>query len=413
MNRVFFIDSENVGDAWTMLLDAVDAEDEVLVFYTQKSPHMSYRNLIRLKESSIDVTFIECFEGTNALDFQLVTELGYRISQDADRRYFIISNDNGFESVVKYWKRRNYQVKRLPGKACMQPESFLMVQAGTSASLDNDQLITDDDTEISLPAVRDEQTALAVPGPAVSTGIPSPEANKESRGKSSSRTRSRSKKNSQNKKTAGEEPAKEPFSEILTVPETQLSEDAAESAQSESVPVESSQVQSRKQADDQPSVQTQVQADAQPDVQPESQTAPEPVEEVRGVDEESLEVLYCIGKENLADLHEALVQLYGDKRCQVLYNAFKSDPSYEAFLDQHATMFPDERQRLYTQIVFSAAGSEMEPPTDLAESVMRSWRRKKNLNSLRAALQNKYGKENGLKYYSLLKAHIKVINNIS
>ncbi len=118
MNKTYLIDSENVGDSWIPLLAAVAAEDEILVFYTQKSPHMSYKNLIALKASPVEPVFIECCEGNNALDFQLCTELGYRISQNAERDYAIVSNDNGFEAMVKYWRPRRIKVRRILGKAC-------------------------------------------------------------------------------------------------------------------------------------------------------------------------------------------------------------------------------------------------------------------------------------------------------
>ena len=45
------VDSENVGDVWVPLLAAAKAEEEVVVFYTQRSPHMNYENVRKLKET--------------------------------------------------------------------------------------------------------------------------------------------------------------------------------------------------------------------------------------------------------------------------------------------------------------------------------------------------------------------------
>ena len=65
--RHFLVDSENVNDNWLMLFDMADEDDEIVVFYTKKSPHMSYMSVIRLMENnSINVRFEECYEGTNA-----------------------------------------------------------------------------------------------------------------------------------------------------------------------------------------------------------------------------------------------------------------------------------------------------------------------------------------------------------
>lgn len=116
MTVQYLIDSENVGDFWIPLLDLPAGETELIVFYTRNSPHMSYDSLIRLKESNRTVTFIKCYEGTNALDFQLVSELGYRICSDEDGRFVIVTNDTGFDAAVKYWRRRKKSVKRITGK---------------------------------------------------------------------------------------------------------------------------------------------------------------------------------------------------------------------------------------------------------------------------------------------------------
>lgn len=77
MKRIYLVDSENVGDIWVPLLAASQPDEEVIVFYTQKSPHMNYENVRLLKETEKEAEFIKCFEGSNALDFQLVTQLGY------------------------------------------------------------------------------------------------------------------------------------------------------------------------------------------------------------------------------------------------------------------------------------------------------------------------------------------------
>ena len=49
--RHFLVDSENVNDNWLMLFDMADEDDEIVVFYTKKSPHMSYMSVIRLIEN--------------------------------------------------------------------------------------------------------------------------------------------------------------------------------------------------------------------------------------------------------------------------------------------------------------------------------------------------------------------------
>ena len=45
MGKIYLVDSENVGDIWVPLLVSSQEDDEVLVFYTTKSPHMNYENV--------------------------------------------------------------------------------------------------------------------------------------------------------------------------------------------------------------------------------------------------------------------------------------------------------------------------------------------------------------------------------
>ena len=61
MNIVYLIDSENVNDAWVELLPVLDHEDQIIVFYTDKSPHMCYQNVIALLNNDKKVEFIKCF----------------------------------------------------------------------------------------------------------------------------------------------------------------------------------------------------------------------------------------------------------------------------------------------------------------------------------------------------------------
>ena len=112
----YLIDSENVGDFWIPLLELPADQAELIVFYTKNSPHMSYDSLIKLKESDRIVTFIKCYEGTNALDFQLCSELGFLIAGNPGDEFIIVTNDTGYDAAVKYWRRKEYSVKRIAGK---------------------------------------------------------------------------------------------------------------------------------------------------------------------------------------------------------------------------------------------------------------------------------------------------------
>ena len=100
MRNIFFVDSENVGDSWIQLFDYLNDDDCILVFYTDKSPNMSYANVVALKQSPFEPEFILCENGTdNALDFQLVTYLGSYTVKNPDDNLIIVSKDKGFDSI--------------------------------------------------------------------------------------------------------------------------------------------------------------------------------------------------------------------------------------------------------------------------------------------------------------------------
>lgn len=286
MNKCYFIDSENVGNNWVSLLNTVTADDDILVFYTAKSPHMNYKNLILLRESPMSIHFIECCEGNNALDFQLSTELGFRIHEIEDNEFIIVSNDTGFDAIIKYWQARNKKVLRIKGSEC-----------SCLSEKDNPE----------------EESVLSF--------LDSPVL----------------------------------FSEAVQI-------DSA------------------------------VEAILQP-----------------VVDENAKELLYIIGKDHLSQLHEALQQLYG-KKATAIYNAFKSTTAYSQFLAKHAKLNLADKQKEYCSIVFDIIAPDDSMPKDFPSFLVSSWRKKKNLNSLRALLQQKYKKELGDRYYSMFKMHIKIID---
>lgn len=130
MKKSYLIDSENINDIWVELLEVLGEKDDILVFYTDKSAHMGYDKIIRLMEQKKGtLQWIRCFEGQNALDFQLVTELGYRISQEPKKEYVIVSNDTGYDVVVRYWEQRGCKIRRMKGTEC----EGMLVQAETAA----------------------------------------------------------------------------------------------------------------------------------------------------------------------------------------------------------------------------------------------------------------------------------------
>lgn len=121
MPTTYLVDSENVNDVWIGLVACMGESDEILVFYTTKSPHMSYEKVIELTQlSNHPIQWIKCLPGNNALDFQLVTELGARVATQPQRSFVVVSNDSGFDAAVKYWASRGFAVCSMKSAQCKQ-----------------------------------------------------------------------------------------------------------------------------------------------------------------------------------------------------------------------------------------------------------------------------------------------------
>lgn len=118
-NKTYYlIDTENQGGAEVLpRILSKDNSDayELILFYTDHSQNLAIPVVKTLLLHPNKVHFVECFYGRkNALDFQLVSYLGYLISQcDGVGQFVIISNDLGFDSVVNYWKRKNVYMQRI------------------------------------------------------------------------------------------------------------------------------------------------------------------------------------------------------------------------------------------------------------------------------------------------------------
>ena len=110
---IYFIDSENVNENWIDTISDVKRSDEIKVFYTERSTNASYENISKIAGGDIQLNWIKCFTGQNALDFQLVTDLGYSVAKGMRDTFVIISNDKGYDAVVNYWVIKGVNVSRV------------------------------------------------------------------------------------------------------------------------------------------------------------------------------------------------------------------------------------------------------------------------------------------------------------
>lgn len=110
--KVYLVDTENVGTAWKEILPQKSQKDVIILFYTEHSPGISYMDLNVIREYPLSFDMILCYAGKNGLDFQMVSYLGYLIKTAPKSEYIIVSNDTGFDAVVKFWSDREIEVSR-------------------------------------------------------------------------------------------------------------------------------------------------------------------------------------------------------------------------------------------------------------------------------------------------------------
>ena len=513
MGKIYLVDSENVGDIWVPLVSSQE-DDEVLVFYTTKSPHMNYENVRMLKETEKEADFIKCFEGSNALDFQLVSELGYRLSQNADREYVIVSNDTGFDAAVRYWSMRKMPVSRLSGKEChrMLTEKKQRVTKETGAAAEPEQ----EQTRAAGPEVEAEQVREIGPEAEAERGreqSKKPRSSKKSEpskagGKAGESGKPEASGKAGNAETSGKaevigkaedaekfgkaEPAeKAGLAGEAGKPEvTGKAEDAEESGKAEvtgkaedaeisgkSEPEENAGLaeesgkaepaektgrakRSRKSAkavkaeksehmsepdrseksqksdkaktqnagNEKPDLTEQQsgQMTAMMDLKEEMSENPQSVSNATGQSEAPAKfgldlnaerailktLCACISKENLVDFHNALVALLGEEEGKRLYQELKTNAEYASYWSELPAYGLKEKFDMYCKMVFDHSEYAKEPPEDFSGFLYQANGKRKNLNSLRAALQGHYGKDKGMKYYSLFKSHIKMMNRM-
>ncbi|MBQ9388633.1 MAG: hypothetical protein IJU07_00470 [Synergistaceae bacterium] len=86
------------------------------IFYRRNAERLSPELNLNLKESGAEIIYRHVEVGTrNALDFQLSSYLGEIITENEGNecRYFIVSKDNGFSSLIPFWKEKGIEIETI------------------------------------------------------------------------------------------------------------------------------------------------------------------------------------------------------------------------------------------------------------------------------------------------------------
>ncbi|MCM1529916.1 MAG: PIN domain-containing protein [Alistipes sp.] len=105
----YLVDYENVNVNGMNGIKKLAENDSLVIFYSENASTMTFGLHKRLNESKAVIEYCNVGAGTkNALDFQLASYLGYLIGkcpEPQNEKFYIISKDNGFQILQKYWSR--------------------------------------------------------------------------------------------------------------------------------------------------------------------------------------------------------------------------------------------------------------------------------------------------------------------
>lgn len=108
---IYLIDFENVHSDGLKGVEQLDRKDECYIFYSEHAGVLSFNMHKKITESRAKIYYVEAQVGMkNALDFQLVSYLGYMLREKPEETYCIISNDKAFELVSKFWQEKGVNV---------------------------------------------------------------------------------------------------------------------------------------------------------------------------------------------------------------------------------------------------------------------------------------------------------------
>lgn len=117
MKRYFIIDLENIGKHFTEGIEDLTMEDTLIICHNRVVGHLSKDIQDKLYHTKATVKMLEIFNHTkNAMDFCLCTQLGFLIAENSNKaKYYIVSNDKGFETAMDFAKslNGNVTVKRI------------------------------------------------------------------------------------------------------------------------------------------------------------------------------------------------------------------------------------------------------------------------------------------------------------
>ena len=120
-DRIVLVDTENVGEMGLHHIPTLTKNDLAVILYSVHSCKISIGQAFKIRTWECEVEARSIQNGTaNALDFVLVSNLGYYIGKEAAKSYIIISNDTGYTPVVNIWRSKGYDIRLYGSSECLK-----------------------------------------------------------------------------------------------------------------------------------------------------------------------------------------------------------------------------------------------------------------------------------------------------
>lgn len=102
---IYLVDFENVNGEGLTGIEKLGKDDTVTIFYSKNASTISFETHQALNESKAKIDYLKVVSGTkNALDFQLVSYLGYLMAVQPNATYYLVTKDKGYNAVVDFWQ---------------------------------------------------------------------------------------------------------------------------------------------------------------------------------------------------------------------------------------------------------------------------------------------------------------------
>lgn len=151
INRLFYIDIENVGMKEIEKVKELKETDKVIIFIHEKEEEL-YKKVCYEFAKVISAVEIETFASRekNALDFQICASIGMLTTKE--KNVYIVSRDKGYDSAIEFFGNKGMHVERIESIGSLYKDTILQEQMKekTKQAIDSDGILKGTTKQIKM-----------------------------------------------------------------------------------------------------------------------------------------------------------------------------------------------------------------------------------------------------------------------